>query len=551
MVTYADLVLLSDCVLWMTPGEPVTPGFVAVSGGVIVGTGPRDGVDAHVGPDTDVVDVGKRPLMPGFIDVHAHMEVAARTAYQTVDVRAPGCADVAAVLSRLREALPGAVDGWLVAQGNLFFDQKLADRRLPTREELDSVSRDVAIVIRAGGHLSVLNSRALELTGIDATYAAADYSITGLPTVDRDEAGEPTGVIREMDNLLPLPKLSGRALRTALKEGVHGLFTRYGVTTVGEISETVEGVRLYDDLHAAEELGTRVRVYLWTPGTVSLDEACRHHEVIPLRSDENLVRIHGVKMFADGGYSASSAAVKRPYVGYGDFCGHVALSSEQIGEALTRTARAGLQLAVHANGDRAQEEVCAAIAAVGPLPTDVPRPRVEHAGNFLPEPEVTTEAWRKAGIIPVPQPVFLFTFGDFFPTRLGEYGRSGRFPFRRLLDEGWPITGSSDVWIGSEDRATNPFFSIWNTLRRRSFMGDTIDADQRITLLEALRMHTSNAAATLGEGDRRGSLEAGKDADVIVLDRDPRACADDELLEVQVDEVFLGGRSVHRRSAAV
>jgi hypothetical protein len=107
------------------------------------------------------------------------------------------------------------------------------------------------------------------------------------------------------------------------------------------------------------------------------------------------------------------------------------------------------------------------------------------------------------------------------------------------------------VWIGSEDRATNPFFSIWNTLRRRSFMGDTIDADQRITLLEALRMHTSNAAATLGEGDRRGSLEAGKDADVIVLDRDPRACADDELLEVQVDEVFLGGRSVHRRSAAV
>lgn len=548
MATYADLVLASDRVLWMTPSEPVSAGFVAVSDGVIVGTGPREELDSYVGPDTETVDVGSRPVMPGFVDVHAHMEVAARTAYQTVDVRAPGCADVGAVLHRLREALPRAVDGWLVAQANLFFDQKLADRRLPTRDELDSVSRDVAIVIRAGGHLSILNSRALEIAGIDRTYAAADYSITGLPTVDRDETGEPTGVVREMDNLLPLPQLSGEALRAALKEGVHNLFTRHGVTTVGEISESVEGVRLYDDLHQAGELGTRVRVYLWTPGTVSLDEACRHREVIPLRSDENLVRIHGVKMFADGGYSASSAAVKRPYVGHGDFCGHVALSPDQIGEALTRTSQVGLQLAVHANGDRAQEEVCAALAAVGPLPAGSPRPRVEHAGNFLPEPEVTTSAWREAGIIPVPQPVFLYTFGDFIPARLGDYGRSGRFPFRQLLDDGWPITGSSDVWIGSEDRATNPFFSIWNTLRRQSFMGDTIDPDQRITVLEALRMHTSNAAATLGEGERRGSLEVGKDADLIVLDRDPTACTDDEVLDVQVDEVFLGGRSVHRRS---
>jgi predicted amidohydrolase YtcJ len=550
MSTPADLVLLSDRVLWMTPGEPVGPGFVAVAGGVIVGTGPRERAGEHVGAGTEVVDVGSRPLMPGFVDVHAHVEVAARTAYQTVDVRAPGCAGVADVLARLRAALPQATGGWLVGQGNLFYDRKLADKRLPTRAELDSVSRDVAIAIRAGGHVSILNSKALELAGIDREYAAADYSITGLPTVERDESGEPTGVVKEMDNLLPLPKLSGEALRAAMKEGVQNLFTRYGVTTVGEISETVEGIHLYDELARAGDLGTRVRVYLWTPGTVSLDEACRHREVIPLRSDENLVRIHGVKMFADGGYSASSAAVKVPYVGHGDFCGHVALSPVQIAEALTRTAEVGLQLAVHANGDRAQEAVCDAVAAAGPLPAGAPRPRVEHAGNFLPEPEVTTTAWRDAGIIPVPQPVFLYTFGDFFPDRLGEYGRSGRFPFRDLLDEGWPITGSSDVWIGSEDRATNPFFSIWNTRRRQSFFGDTIDLDQRITILEALRMHTSNAAATLGEGDRRGSLEVGKDADLIVLDRDPTALADDdELLNVQVDEVYLGGRRVHRRAA--
>jgi predicted amidohydrolase YtcJ len=300
-----------------------------------------------------------------------------------------------------------------------------------------------------------------------------------------------------------------------------------------------------DSLHADGELGSRLRIYLWAPGTVSLDEACAHAEWSDFTSSEDLIKIHGVKMFSDGGYSAASAAVKKPYVHDGHHhCGEVALSADQIGEALAKTAAAGLQLAIHANGDRAQEEVCQAIITAGGAPAGVPAPRVEHAGNFLPDPAATA-LWRDAGIIPVPQPVFLYTFGDFFPTYLGEYGTLGRFPFRRLVDEGWAITGSSDVWIGSEDRATNPFFSIWNCLKRESFFGETLDGDQAITLAEALRMHTINGARTLGEESRYGSLEVGKKADVIVLDRDPFECSADELLDIGVDAVYLAGRLVH------
>jgi predicted amidohydrolase YtcJ len=542
----ADLVLSSRRVIWLTGETPVSPGFVAVRDGDIVATGPLERARDLVGPATVVKDFGDRPIMAGFVDVHAHMEVAARTLYQTVDCRAPRCGGVADVLNTLRAHLDDAVDGWLVAQANLFFDQKLAEKRLPSRAELDSVSTDIAIVVRAGGHVSVLNTRALERAGIDADYQTADYSITGMPTVERDATGEPTGVVKEMDNLLPLPKLSGDGLRRAIREGVHDLFTVHGVTTIGEISETVEGLREMDRLHVDGELGARLRIYLWTPGTVDLEQACKHRDWLGLRADEDLMRIHGVKMFADGGYSAASAAMKQPYVheGHGHHCGSVALNPEQIAAALHETAAAGLQLAVHANGDRAQEEVCKAIIAAGGVPAGAPTPRVEHAGNFLPDPEAT-ELWRQAGIIPVPQPVFLYTFGDFFPTYLGDYGKLGRFPFRDLLDEGWPITGSSDVWIGSEERATNPFFSIWCTLRRKSFLGETLDRHQRITLAEALRMHTLNAAYTLGEADRYGSLEAGKRADVIVLDRDPFGCSDDELLDIGVDEVYLAGRLVH------
>ncbi|MES4889661.1 amidohydrolase family protein [Streptomyces sp. NPDC096012] len=547
----ADLVLVTDRLIRMTDDEtePGAPGFVAIRGGTVVATGPKEDAAAWTGPGTRVHDVGGRPVLPGFVDVHAHLEVAARTHYQTVDCRAPRCRTVADVLHTLREHLDEAVDGWLVGQANLFFDQKLLDRRLPTRAELDSVSTQVAIAVRAGGHITVLNSRGLELAGIDRDYREADFSITGLPTVLRDASGEPTGVVKEMDNLLPLPELGGEALEQALREGVHDLFTAHGVTTVGEISETPDGLRALDRLHRDGRLGTRLRVYLWVPGTTSLEEACTHRDWLGLGASEDLIRVHGVKMFADGGYSAASAAMKQPYVtddavhGHGH-CGAVALSPDRIAQALHATAAAGLQLAVHANGDRAQEEVCEAIAAAGGAPVGAPAPRVEHAGNFLPDPEATA-LWRKAGIIPVPQPVFLYTFGDFFPAYLGDYGLRGRFPLRDLLDEGWPLTGSSDVWIGSEEGATNPFFGIWCALARRSFQGDVIDPGQSVTLTEALRMHTINAARTLGEGDRYGSLEAGKLADVIVLDRDPYACTADELLDVRVDEVYLAGRLVH------
>jgi hypothetical protein len=351
-----------------------------------------------------------------------------------------------------------------------------------------------------------------------------------------------------MDNVLPLPPQTPAVVREALRTGIHTLFTRHGVTTIGEISETIEGLSAMDALARERALGARIRAYLWAPGTVSLEQALDWRRHLRLTAGDEHVGVQGVKLFCDGGYSAKSAAVKQPYLGMGrEHFGDIALERDFLLEALPATRDAGLQLAIHANGDRAQEEVCEAIIAAGGAPDGAPAPRVEHAGNFLPD-ATQTALWRKAGIIPVPQPVFLYTFGDFFPTYLGDYGRLGRFPFRQLIDEGWAITGSSDVWIGSEERATNPFFSIWCCLRRESFLGETLDAEQRITLTEALRMHTGNAARTLGEEHVYGSLEPGKLADVIVLDRDPFACTDDELLDVRVDAVFLAGRLVHERT---
>lgn len=545
----ADLVVYANAVLTMGAVEPQGPTAVVVRDGLIVTVLPVAEANRYVGPRTRVLDAGDRTIMPGFVDPHAHAEVASRVTSETVDCRAPGRASIDDVCDTLRGALPDARDGWVVAQANLFFDQKLREGRLPSRDDLDRVSRSTAIAVRAGGHLTVLNSKALELAGISRHYQTGDDSITGKPTVHRNSDGEPTGVVAEMDNLVPWPTLSGSERAEAISTGIEDLFTSRGVTTIGEISETIGGLRAYDEAVQGGRVRSRVLVYLWTPGTVSLDEACAHEERLRLHAPPERLRVHGVKMFADGGYSARKAALSTPYRDQAYGRGELALSQPQVAHALRRTRDAGLQLAIHANGDRAQLEVCAALVAARDAPGRAPRTRVEHAGNLMPDYHQLTAAWSAADIIPVPQPVFIHNFGEFIPNYVGDYAMDRQFPFRRLLDDGWVLSGSSDVWVGSESCQTQPFFSVRTCVQRQTFHGDTLSPEQAISTSEALRMHTVGGATALAVESTRGSLEPAKYADFIVLDSNPLRTDPARLDRIQVDEVFVAGESVYRRAS--
>jgi predicted amidohydrolase YtcJ len=223
------------------------------------------------------------------------------------------------------------------------------------------------------------------------------------------------------------------------------------------------------------------------------------------------------------------------------------LSTEQIVELAQRTQQAGLRLAVHANGDRAQLEVCQALATVSRA-ADGPRIRIEHAGNFVPDYAALTSAWKAAGIVPVPQPVFIYNFAEFIPGYVGEYARDRQFPLRRMIEDHWPVSGSSDVWVGSEIGQTNPFLSIASAVSRRTFHGHQLDTAQQVNIYEALRMHTVGGAYALGEEHTRGTLEVGKYADLIALDRNPLHTPTDDLRDITVEEVFLAGQPVFSRS---
>lgn len=545
----ADQILLAENAITMGPEAVRGPAAVVVTQGRIQAVVPRRSASQFADEKTQIIDAGARTLTPGFVDPHAHFEVAARTRFLTVDCRAPRCASIPDVLDALRDGLSEARDGWLVAQGNLFFDLKLAEGRFPTRQELDSVSRDVAIAVRAGGHVSVLNSKALELSGIGDDFEAVSYSVTGKPSVERDSGGAPTGVVKEMDNLLPFPRISDDELRVAVTEGMRDLYTQFGVTTLGEISESREGLALMDRAHVLGDVATRLLVYLWAPGTGSIEEVC-DPSWLSLLAAPDLMRVQGVKVFADGGYSAARAAMKRPYALDGHSHGELAMSRDELEEARARTAAAGLQLAIHANGDRAQAEVCEVLEAHLDEYRSAPAVRMEHAGNFIPDYESTTEAYRRAGIVPVSQPVFMHSFAEFLPDYVGEYARRDQFPYRRMLDNGWSLSGSSDVWVGSEIGQTNPFLGISCSVNRTTLSGKTICPEESIGVEEAIAMYTTGAARAMGVESSRGSLEAGKLADVLVLDRDPRSIPAAQLGQVGVDHVYVGGELAHSRVGA-
>ena len=529
-VKAADLLLTGGRIHTGNPQQPRAEA-IAVRGNRIVAVGSAAGLVNLAGKGTRLVDLNGRFACPGFVDAHAHL-LTAGLALSRVNLE--GAASREDIVARLREraaALPEG--GWLLGRG---WDQERLGGEWPARDWLDeAVGGRPAMLWRVDGHILWASSAALDAAGIGpGTPNPAGGEIV------RDASGRPTGILKEtacalLEAVAPAP--SGGERREAIEAALAEL-RRNGVTSVHEMSPP-ETLRTYAHLRAEGRLS--VRISAWAPLQEDMTAAEQLREEFP--PSDPLIRMETLKGFVDGTLGARTAALSEPYSDDGSTSGLLLYEEERLGRLLRRAHRAGFQLALHAIGDRAVHVALSALDGLGGGARSR-RHRIEHAEVVSPG---DLSRFNSVGAVASMQPAQFRSDGAWLARRLGTGRVSRAFPWRAMLDQGTPLLFGTD-WpiepldpIGTLKAAVAPVEAVI------ADAGPALAGHGRLTVGEALDAMTRTGAWATFEEEIKGSLTAGRLADIVVLSADPFSTPPERLGELTVDLTVFDGRIVHAR----
>lgn len=534
----ADTVLVGGKIWTGNPGQPEAQAL-AIVGDEIVAVGSDDEVRRWAGPGTRVMELRGRRVVPGFNDAHVHFFDGGQ-GLASVQLRDAGSPEV--FRDRIGTYAATLDKGRWVLNGN--WDHELWDpAELPTRQLIDAVTPDNPVFInRLDGHMALANTLALELAGI-----TRDTPDPPGGSIVRDADGEPTGVLKDaamnaVYAVIPAPDAA--EIATALIAAMQ-YANANGVTSVQDMSASPEVLRAYRQLLADGDLG--VRVYAVQP----LSRWERLAEPgIGAWFGNDMLRIGGLKGFADGSLGSTTALFFEPYL---DAPGTSGLPSDEMVDEAAMLAdmlgadAAGLQLAIHAIGDKANAAVLGMFDDVARRngPRDR-RLRIEHAQHLR---AIDIPRFATQGVVASMQPYHAIDDGRWAEKRIGPERARGTYAFRSLLDAGATLAFGSDWFVAPME----PLMGIYAAVTRRTLDGANPDGwvpEQKISVAEAVRAYTAGSAYAEGQEARKGTLEPGKLADLVVLSKDIFAIDPAAIAGVRVDLTLLGGRVVHERSAA-
>ncbi|MFB9775621.1 amidohydrolase [Brevibacterium otitidis] len=505
------------------------PTSLNISKGRIAATG-EDAAHAAGEASAESIDIDGGFVMPGFIESHGHPSMYGRTLLQ-VDVRPAVVTSIAeiqeAIAAAARETEAG---GWIRGAG--WDETYLAEDRVPTRADLDAVAPDHPVVLtRTCRHMLLVNSKALELSGVDEN--------TPDPTGGRlvkDSSGQLTGLCQEkaMD-LIAVPDYEPAELAGGFARAEQQ-FLDWGITTVHDMSTSRADLRLYTELAAEGRLGVRLRPWLWALTQMGydgiLDGALEAGVTSGLGDD--WMRIQGAKFVLDGGVGGKTAALCCPYEN-SDETGILYIDDETLTEHLRAATAGGLRLAIHSIGDAAIAQARRALQNIGDDEAiRSRRTRIEHCTLPTDEDLDFLADWN---IIAASSVGFIYHLGDSYLKVLGRERMPRVYPHRSFIDRGIIAPGNSDVPVTNG----NPWEGIFGAVTRTTKTGQVLDSEQNITLPEAIRAYTSDAAYTSFEEAALGTLAPGAHADLQVYDRDPFACSPEEWLELRPQAVYVAG----------
>ena len=523
-------------IITMDPSQPFAEA-VLVEGERIVAVGGKELRKAHEG-DARVVELGRHAMLPGFIDAHGHLTATA--AYiNFVNLSPPPVgpvADVARLQTTLREHIEREripAGRWVVGVG--YDDSLLKEKRHPTRDDLDAVSREHPIfIVHVSGHLSVGNSALLSQVGI----SSETVDPPGGAYRRRADSREPNGVFEEMAHYavmarLPRPNPDGALI--GLQKTLAYLASR-GLTTVQDGGANTENLQLLQSAAQNGLLNLDVVAYrYWSPIGMALPKEFVSNEY------QNRFRVDGVKIILDGSPQGKTAFLSRPYtvppVGRdASYRGYPSLPEPVVQKAVTAALQARVPLLAHANGDAAAEILIDAVDAAAVA--EAPRVVMIHSQTVRDD---QLDRMARLRITPSFFVSHTFFWGDWHREETLGVERAIRIsPTRSATERGIRYTLHNDPPVVPPDMIR----TLWSATTRRTRSGEVLGREQRASTHEALAGITLDAARQYGEEASKGSISAGKQADFVIVDQDPLAMDPENLLQLQVLETISRGKTV-------
>ncbi len=567
----ADVVIRNAHVITVNPNQP-TAEAIALRGDKIIFVGENRAVKKFVGPNTRFIEAHGKTILPGMYDSHVH---SYRASVSEMNGGAPFIRSIADAQQWIRKQVRAKPPGsWIILER--VYATRLLEGRLPTKSELDQAAPHNPVHWNSGP-VSVANSKALEISGITRA--------TPNPTpgeIVKDENGEPTGLLRNAAQLLKGAssafKPTDAEQRAAVKK-LHALYNQQGITSIGERRTETEAIDLFRDLAKSGELTVRMNcTRMMEPVPKTIDEALKKLDELtfgvgetklstantehrtskygPTGLGDDWVRIGPLKILLDGGMLIGTAYMREPW-GVSDiyqitdpnYSGLLNVKPEILNPLYLEAAGRGWQLAAHCTGEASPDVLLDCYENIhGQMDIRARRFLVTHANFQFAD---SLKRFQRMGIVADVQPAWLYKDGASLLQILGE--RRMRFfqPLKTCFDQGICIGGGSDhmVQLDSFDSTNpwNPWLGMWIAITRQTERGGVDKPEQCLSREQALRLYTINNAYLNFEERKKGSLEPGKLADLIMIDRDVLTCPVDEIKRTKVLLTMVGGKIVWQR----
>ena len=548
----ADLILHNGKIVTVDPRFSMQQA-VAVKGGKIVAVGDSASVlKAERGPKTQLIDLKGRTVLPGLIDSHLHPLEGALSEFREP---LPPLDSYAAVQDYIRQQARNTPKGeWIVVPRT--FPTRLAELRMPTREVLDVATEhpvmfDVSYVV-------VVNSLALRISGITRATPDPPHG-----AIVKDEHGEPNGILRNCPQLLKGLKGAARFSEAEQLTALEQMLKRYlaaGLTSIGEGGASDEEIALYQKLKAAGRLPLRVVMTWWVNAARPIEELRREIREKPYRPNagDEWLKFGAFKVNVDGGMTIGTAYQRAPYPIIGrQLYGHIGPgyqgqrfeTPEQL-LAIFRAAREmGWPVSAHCQGGGAIDgflDACEALDRERPIAPS--RSHLIHASFQSPE---AIQRMKRLGVLADVQAAWLNLDAPALERVFGYDGLRYFFPLRSYVDSGVIVAGGSDHMIlHDKNRAVNPynpFHGLWVSVTRLTNRGKVLHPEERVTREEALKTYTIWAAYRQFSEKFKGSIEVGKLADLVVIDRDYLTCPEEQIKDIEPVMAVLEGKVAWKR----